>query len=273
MRKQLLAMSLALGLGSPAAAQSIYYQPGFSNDLYIYNAQTNSNTLVGDLGLSADSTGMAFSSSGTLYAFDRASASLYTVNTATAATTLVGNAGIGAEDFTISLDGTTGYATSGGNLYSINLSTGAATLLGAISTTLDGLTTAPVSVTLGGINYAAGTIFGLDTGNLFVVNIVAPGLSSIGVTAGASETFDFASDGTLWGQNSGTFNVIDPLTFASIPDGASAGSSQFAFGMAIAPSATGAVPEPATWAMMLMGFAGIGVSMRRRRRTALAQVA
>jgi hypothetical protein len=33
------------------------------------------------------------------------------------------------------------------------------------------------------------------------------------------------------------------------------------------------VPEPATWGMMLLGFAGIGVAMRRRRRPALAQVA
>ena len=29
----------------------------------------------------------------------------------------------------------------------------------------------------------------------------------------------------------------------------------------------GAVPEPATWAMMLIGFGGIGVTMRRRRPT------
>ncbi len=36
----------------------------------------------------------------------------------------------------------------------------------------------------------------------------------------------------------------------------------------------GAVPEPATWAMMLIGFGGIGFSMRRRRRTtALPQLA
>lgn len=28
---------------------------------------------------------------------------------------------------------------------------------------------------------------------------------------------------------------------------------------------TGAVPEPASWAMMLLGFAGIGFAMRRRR--------
>lgn len=29
----------------------------------------------------------------------------------------------------------------------------------------------------------------------------------------------------------------------------------------------GAVPEPATWAMMLLGFAGIGIAARRRQRT------
>ena len=39
-------------------------------------------------------------------------------------------------------------------------------------------------------------------------------------------------------------------------------------------SAAAAVPEPSTWAMMLIGFAGIGYSMRRRRRsTAVAQIA
>jgi hypothetical protein len=32
-----------------------------------------------------------------------------------------------------------------------------------------------------------------------------------------------------------------------------------------------AVPEPATWAMMLLGFGGMGVALRRRRRSTLAQ--
>ena len=31
----------------------------------------------------------------------------------------------------------------------------------------------------------------------------------------------------------------------------------------------GAVPEPSTWAMMLLGFTGIGLMLRRRRRSAL----
>ena len=35
----------------------------------------------------------------------------------------------------------------------------------------------------------------------------------------------------------------------------------------------GPVPEPATWAMMLLGFGGIGMAMRRGRRLKLAQVA
>jgi hypothetical protein len=35
------------------------------------------------------------------------------------------------------------------------------------------------------------------------------------------------------------------------------------------PPTTGAVPEPATWAMMLLGFAGIGMALRRGRKPAL----
>ena len=31
-------------------------------------------------------------------------------------------------------------------------------------------------------------------------------------------------------------------------------------------AATGAVPEPSTWAMMLLGFGGVGVALRRRRK-------
>ena len=33
------------------------------------------------------------------------------------------------------------------------------------------------------------------------------------------------------------------------------------------------VPEPATWAMMLFGFGAVGYSLRRRRRTGIAQLA
>lgn len=38
-------------------------------------------------------------------------------------------------------------------------------------------------------------------------------------------------------------------------------------------SISAGVPEPATWAMMLVGFAGVGVAMRRRRPAMLRQTA
>lgn len=37
--------------------------------------------------------------------------------------------------------------------------------------------------------------------------------------------------------------------------------------------ATAAVPEPATWGLMLLGFAGIGMTLGRRRRPVLSQLA
>jgi len=33
------------------------------------------------------------------------------------------------------------------------------------------------------------------------------------------------------------------------------------------------VPEPATWAMMLLGFAGIGFAVRKQRKPSLTQIA
>lgn len=38
-------------------------------------------------------------------------------------------------------------------------------------------------------------------------------------------------------------------------------------------SSPGAVPEPATWAMMLAGFGGMGFAMPRKSTATLAQVA
>jgi hypothetical protein len=36
-------------------------------------------------------------------------------------------------------------------------------------------------------------------------------------------------------------------------------------GRSIDNASTGGVPEPMTWAMLLVGFAGLGVALRRRR--------
>ena len=61
------------------------------------------------------------------------------------------------------------------------------------------------------------------------------------------------------------FNFTEPT------DSLTLDVSGFSSGVIIPPG--NEVPEPATWAMMLLGFGGIGYSMRRRRKTFLPQVA
>jgi hypothetical protein len=77
--------------------------------------------------------------------------------------------------------------------------------------------------------------------------------------------FDFNNTPQTFTYNGGSFSFfVNDL-------GISAGDSNLALNGVI--RATAAVPEPATWAMMLLGFGGIGMAMRRRRRPALAQIA
>jgi hypothetical protein len=65
------------------------------------------------------------------------------------------------------------------------------------------------------------------------------------------------------------FDLVTPTDHITLdhPDGWS--------NAALYTTGTPPVPEPATWAMMMLGFAGIGLGMRRRRshQTALTQIA
>ena len=56
-----------------------------------------------------------------------------------------------------------------------------------------------------------------------------------------------------------------------VVSGLSRGMGSYGGNLTFTPTA--AVPEPATWAMMLLGFAGIGWQFRRRRGTTLSQFA
>ena len=66
-------------------------------------------------------------------------------------------------------------------------------------------------------------------------------LANLGLTAGFNNTL------TVNGTNTGSTAFAGTLTFASVP----------------------AVPEPSTWAMMLLGFGAVGFSMRRKRPSML----
>ena len=77
-------------------------------------------------------------------------------------------------------------------------------------------------------------------------------------TCGANETWSLNNVPITFG----VLNSID-VTGLSRGNGSYGGNATF----------IPAVPEPATWAMLLVGFGAIGFSMRRRRALALPQMA
>ena len=100
--------------------------------------------------------------------------------------------------------------------------------------------------------------------------------SGVGATGSILGSINLAAQHTAnncTGDPSGTFCNWDPIgvTFAgtarSIDFGGTAnqtGYDNITFGSS--KPGSGAVPEPATWAMMLLGFGGMGAVLRSRRR-------
>lgn len=139
-----------------------------------------------------------------------------------------------------------------------------------------------------------GTLGALSTGNVtdFLINISdshgmfaltpvnADFLTSGGLSATATDLlFDFNSGGFALFQNPTTGSGQNFLCFASSVCGANANSINLLVGAnfseisqspmqgnVVIASVSAAVPEPSTWAMMLVGFGMVGASIRYRRR-------
>lgn len=140
----------------------------------------------------------------------------------------------------------------------------------------------------------AGGYIGEYTGSFAAFASNASGLSPIGLVAGTS-----GPSGAGLGGANGSVNVTaagagsslltgvtlpynpGAVEFSATATGVNPASVVLAFdngnAALIASSrasiSSSAVPEPATWAMMLVGFAGVGASMRRRRSGLLRQAA
>ena len=89
-------------------------------------------------------------------------------------------------------------------------------------------------------------------------------------TGGPFPPLDF--DG-LGARSTFSVEAIDSfftLTTKNNPDGVPGGSNSplFTLGRGTVPSPSPAVPEPASWALMIGGFAAAGLALRRRGRTA-----
>ena len=91
--------------------------------------------------------------------------------------------------------------------------------------------------------------------------LVSAGYTTAGDNGGVTNNQPYIKNSVVF--NLGTFNG----SLSSISN------LRFQYGTSLTDTSLTAVPEPGTWAMMLLGFAGIGVSMRRRRKPQLAQIA
>jgi hypothetical protein len=114
--------------------------------------------------------------------------------------------------------------------------------------------TGPASFGPGGLSSASsfsGAVFGVDAAGFAVPTIFVPAGYASGTALSGSETYD--------GQ-----------TFASL--GLTPGTYAYAWGSGPAADSLtvkiGAIPEPATWAMMLLGFAALGFAGFRAARAA-----
>ncbi len=98
-------------------------------------------------------------------------------------------------------------------------------------------------------------------------------LDDLGNIFTSDSTGDFIYDLTN-GQNKFAFQAINGQSIAGLSFNVTGGGvssvSQIRIGQA---AAAAAVPEPATWAMALLGFGAIGFAMRRKRRPTLSQMA
>lgn len=110
--------------------------------------------------------------------------------------------------------------------------------------------------------------------NLDFTGVTVNGLSATPEYRDASNTICFT-------PGVGTCGNVETFAIQNVPiingvlntihiTGLSRGNGSYGGQATFAP---GAVPEPATWAMMLFGFGAIGFTMRRKRAAALRQLA
>jgi hypothetical protein len=153
--------------------------------------------------------------------------------------------------------------------------TGPTTLDGGINFSLgysDSGSTSPFTETLQWTNSLAG-IYGIT---LSTTAAVAGGANDVDITNA------FLSGGSILGslglnpdidntdlnEDYSLNTFLDSGTYLLTIQGTRGTTGSFGGNVAFT-----AVPEPATWGMMLLGFGAVGFAMRRRRQPALAQIA
>ncbi len=253
--------SLCATIATPSLAAPILWISDSQANLATVDVATGIGTVIGNSGVAL--TDIAFDSSGTL--FGVSFNTLYRVNTSNASLTTVGSLGIGGANALVFGSNGTLYAAANNTtgLYSVNTLTGAATLLGDTG-----------FVSSGDLAFVGNSLFlAAETGASDSLVSVGLGPVSGGLVGsfGVNDVFGMAraENGVLYGVTGNSIRSINTATGAStfVITYNYAGRGQ-AFGTSFFLEAQQGVPEPATWAMMLLGFGAIGFAMRRRRQPA-----
>lgn len=261
-----------------ATAQSVLYITtgnGSYSNLYKVNTTTFDAVLIGPAKAGAASltlTGLAVHpGTGVVYGIlgseNTPARELYTFDPDTAQGVLVGSFDPNrATDIAFAPNGTLySWGTRGGPLGTLNLGTGAITTIGAGS---NGTGANGIAFTSDGTLYLAGPLTG---GSLYKVNLTTGDLTVVAaftnVPAGANNinAMTLGPDGMLYAvtrNNSALLLSINPAT-ANVTL-----LTTFTFSadaLTFVP-----VPEPSTWALLLLGIGMIGVGAWRRSRAARA---
>jgi hypothetical protein len=137
-----------------------------------------------------------------------------------------------------------------------------------------------------GVDPIKQTVTGLEVGKQYVLSFDWAGAQqydytgptteqwhvSFGNETQSTEVLQNASHGfTGWRRANMTFTAQSTSAVLSfLAEGTPEGKPPFSLLDGVSLTAAGAVPEPASWAMMIVGFGAVGSSMRRRRMVAVA---
>lgn len=250
-------------------AQTVLYVTsgnGNLSSLYTVDPLTAQGTLIGEVLINGDTpvvvtglalqpgTGILFGVTGNEYSPSR---QLFTINTLTGFATSLGTLGItsteNASDITFAANGTLfGWTVKGGPLVTIDPTDATRTVIGSA---VNGSQGNGLAFTPNGTLYLAGP----TTGSLYTVNTSTGAITSVAALSNLPLNFGTnfnaltsSPDGVLYGTGKGSgaqLVTIDTTTGVITSVGVLSFGEADALAFGFAP-----VPEPSTWALMLLGL-------------------
>ncbi|WP_375291823.1 DUF4394 domain-containing protein [Qipengyuania sp.] len=270
MKKLLIGAAMAATVSTGAQAATVF---GVDTDNFLVTFNSSapgaftSERLI--TGTSATFLALDFrDSNGLLYGLGD-DLTLYTIDTATAVASAVGgplalsgsNFGF---DFNTVVDAIRIVSNDDSN-YVINADTGTISTVATPVSYGAGDVAAGQNAIVAGNAYLHGTTtqYAIDT-NLDTLVMQANNagtlttVGALGALAGPRTSFDIDFDNTAYMLDGSRFYTVDLHTGASTLVGT---TSRSLYGIAIG---SGAVPEPGTWALFILGFGAIGAALRRK---------